>query len=142
MIRSMTAYGRAKAQIGGKDITVEVKSVNNRYFDCSVKISRLYGFLEERIKSYIKERGINRGKIDIYVNIDLVDTQGVTVALDEAYAKSYIDALYRLRDLYDLKDDISVIAIDIASKVTEKEIDEKKHEALIEDFIRKMGDAS
>ena len=111
MIRSMTAYGRAKAQIGGKDITVEVKSVNNRYFDCSVKISRLYGFLEERIKSYIKERGINRGKIDIYVNIDLIDTQGVTVALDEAYTKSYIDALYRLRDMFDLRDDISVMRV-------------------------------
>ena len=111
MIRSMTAYGRAKAQVGGKDITVEVKSVNNRYFDCSVKISRLYGFLEERVKSYIKERGINRGKIDIYINIDLVDTQGVTVALDEAYTKSYIDALYRLRDTFDLKDDISVMRV-------------------------------
>ena len=60
MIRSMTAYGRAKAQIGGKDITVEVKSVNNRYFDCSVKISRLYGFLEERIKSFLSERRSSR----------------------------------------------------------------------------------
>ena len=111
MIRSMTAYGRAKAQVGGKDITVEVKSVNNRYFDCSVKISRLYGPLEERVKSYIKERGINRGKMDIYINIDLIDTQGVTVALDDAYTKSYIDALNRLRDEYGLRDDISVMRV-------------------------------
>ena len=111
MIRSMTAYGRAKAQVGGKDITVELRSVNNRYFDCTVKISRLYGFLEERIKSYVKDRGISRGKLDIYVNIDLIDTQGVTVALDEAYTKSYIDALYRLRDDFGLKDDISVMRV-------------------------------
>ena len=111
MIRSMTTYGRAKAQVGGKDITVEVKSVNNRYFDCSIKISRLYGFLEERVKSYIKDRGINRGKLDIYITIDLMDTQGVTVALDEAYTKSYIDALCRLRDDFGLRDDISVMRV-------------------------------
>lgn len=111
MIRSMTAYGRERRQIGGKDITVEVKSVNNRYFDCTVKLSRMYGFLEERIKSRIKEAGISRGKLDIYVNIDLLDTQGTAAVLDEAYAKSYIDALYRLRDAFALKDDISVMRV-------------------------------
>ncbi|MGM9626211.1 MAG: YicC/YloC family endoribonuclease, partial [Eubacteriales bacterium] len=111
MIRSMTAYGRERRQIGGKDITVEVKSVNNRYFDCTVKLSRMYGFLEERIKSRIKEAGISRGKLDIYVNIDLLDTQGTAAVLDEAYAKSYIDALYRLRDTFALKDDISVMRV-------------------------------
>ena len=111
MIRSMTAYGRAKQQVNGKDITVEIRSVNNRYYDCTVKISRLYGFLEERVKSHLKDAGISRGKVDVFINIDLVDTQGVTVALDEAYAKSYIESLYRLRDAFDLKDDISVMRV-------------------------------
>ena len=111
MIRSMTAYGRAKQQIGGKDITVEIRSVNNRYYDCSVRISRLYGFLEDRVKNYVKDSGISRGKVDIFVNIDLIDSAGVEVALDEAYAKSYIEALYRLRDTFGLKDDISVMRV-------------------------------
>jgi len=111
MIRSMTAYGRAKEQLGGKDITVEIKSVNNRYFDCSVKLPRLYGFLEERTKSYIKERGISRGKLDVYITIDVIDTQGAEVALDETYTRSYLEALYRLRDTFSLKDDISVMRV-------------------------------
>ena len=111
MIRSMTAYGRAKQQIGGKDILVEIRSVNNRYYDCTVKISRLYGFLEDRVKNYVKDSGISRGKVDIYINIDLLDTAGVEVALDETYTKSYLAALYRLRDTFGLKDDISVMRV-------------------------------
>ncbi|MCQ2431453.1 MAG: YicC family protein [Clostridia bacterium] len=111
MIRSMTAYGRARAEVGGKDILVEIKSVNNRFYDCSVKISRLYSFLEERIKSYVKDAGISRGKVDIFVTMERVDTQGVEVSLDEAYVKSYLDALYRLRDTFGLKDDISVMRV-------------------------------
>ena len=107
----MTAYGRAKQQIGGKDILVEIRSVNNRYYDCTVKISRLYGFLEDRVKNYVKDSGISRGKIDIYINIDLLDTAGVEVALDETYTKSYLAALYRLRDTFGLKDDISVMRV-------------------------------
>ncbi len=111
MIRSMTAYGRAKAQLHGKDISVELKSVNNRFFDCSVKIPRLYGFLEERVKGYVKDAGVSRGKVDIYITIDLVETQGVAVALDMPYTQSYLDALYRLRDTYGLKDDITVMHV-------------------------------
>ena len=111
MIRSMTAYGRAKRQTGGKDILVEIRSVNNRYYDCTVKISRLWSFLEDRVKSYVKDSGISRGKIDIFINIDLIDSAGVEVALDETYAKSYLDALYRLRDTFGLKDDISVMRV-------------------------------
>lgn len=111
MIRSMTAYGRAKRQVGDKDILVELRSVNNRFFDCSVKISRLYGFLEDRVKNYVKDSGISRGKLDIYVSIDLVNSSGVEVSLDETYTKSYLDTLYHLRDEYGLRDDISVMRV-------------------------------
>ena len=111
MFRSMTAFGRARQTVNGKDITAEIKSVNNRYLDCNVKISRLYSFLEDKIKQYISQRGISRGKIEIYVNVDLLEQQGVEISLDEAYAKSYIDALYRLRDTFNLKDDITVTRI-------------------------------
>ncbi|MBQ9745038.1 MAG: YicC family protein [Clostridia bacterium] len=111
MFRSMTAFARARETVNGKDITAEIKSVNNRYLDCTVKISRLYSFLEDKIKQYISKRGISRGKIEIYINVDLLEQQGVEISLDTAYAKSYIDALYKLRDTFDLKDDITVTRI-------------------------------
>lgn len=108
MFRSMTAFGRARETVNGKDITAEIKSVNNRYFDCTVKITRLYSFLEDKIKQYVQSKGISRGKVEIYIGIDLLEQDGVEINLDTAYAKSYINALYKLRDTFDLKDDITV----------------------------------
>lgn len=108
MFRSMTAFGRARETVGGKDIVAEIKSVNNRYFDCTVKITRLYSFLEDKIKQYLQQKGISRGKVEVYIGIDLLEQDGVEISLDTAYARSYIDALYKLRDTFDLKDDITV----------------------------------
>lgn len=104
----MTAFGRARETVNGKDITAEIKSVNNRYFDCSVKITRLYSFLEDKIKQYLQSKGISRGKIEVYVSVDLLEQDGIEINLDTAYAQSYINALYKLRDTFDLKDDITV----------------------------------
>ncbi len=113
MIRSMTAFGRATSlgASNGKNITVELKSVNNRYLDCSVKISRIYSFLEDRIRQYVQQSGISRGKLDVYVGVEVVENVGMTVDIDRALAKSYIDALYALRDEFGLKDDISVMSV-------------------------------
>ena len=111
MTSSMTAFGRAQRTADGKIITVEIKSVNNRYFDCSAKLPRMYGFLEEKIKPYLQTRGISRGKVDVYVSVELTGTAGTVVTLDEEYAASYIDALKRLRDVFDLKDDISLMRV-------------------------------
>ena len=108
MFRSMTAFGRARETVNGKDITAEIKSVNNRYFDCTVKITKLYSFLEDKIKQYLQTKGISRGKIEVYVSIDLLEQEGIEINLDTAYAQSYINALYKLRDTFDLKDDITV----------------------------------
>ena len=108
MFRSMTAFGRARETVGGKDICAEIKSVNNRYLDCTVKITRLYSFLEDKIKQYLQTKGISRGKIEVYVSVDLLEQDGIEINLDTAYAKSYIEALYKLRDTFDLKDDITV----------------------------------
>ena len=109
MIRSMTAYGRAGRTALGKDILVEIKSVNNRYFDVSVKLPRAYGFLEEKIKAYIGSNGIARGKIDVYVSVETLPGSGTEIALNEAYAAAYLKALRKLRDTFDIKDDISVM---------------------------------
>ena len=108
MFRSMTAFGRARETVNAKDIVAEIKSVNNRYYDCTVKITRLYSFLEDKIKQYLQTKGISRGKVEVYVGIDVLEQQGVEIQLDSAYAKSYIDALYNLRDTFELKDDITV----------------------------------
>ena len=111
MLKSMTAFGRCRQTVAGKDITAEIKSVNNRYFDCSVKISRMYSFLEERIKARLQEKGISRGKIDVYISIDLLEQEGVSISLDPAYTEAYVKALRQLRDTYALADDISVMSV-------------------------------
>ena len=85
-MRSMTAFGRAKETVGGKDITVELRSVNSRYFDCNVKISRAFSYLEEKVKPYLQSRGIARGKLDVWVGVEVTESQGVEIALDAAYA--------------------------------------------------------
>ncbi len=111
MIRSMTAFGRAKETVGGKDITVEIKSVNNRFFDCSVKLPRAFSYLEEKIKPTLQAAGISRGKVDVYVTIEVVDSPDVSIALDEGYAQSYIRALRQLGDRFGLRDDISIMTV-------------------------------
>ena len=111
MLKSMTAFGRCRRTVEGKDITAEIKSVNNRYFDCSVKISRAYSFLEEKIKAYVQEKGIARGKIDVFVGIDVLEQEGVQISLDPAYTEAYIAALRHLREEFGLADDISVMSV-------------------------------
>ncbi|MBQ8849725.1 MAG: YicC family protein [Clostridia bacterium] len=111
MIKSMTAFGRARRTLGGKDITVEIRSVNNRFFDCSVKLPRAFSFLEERIKPHLQAAGITRGKVDVFIGIDVVDTPDVSIAVDEGLAGAYVAALRELRDLCSLSDDISVMTV-------------------------------
>ncbi len=113
MLKSMTAFGRARAvsASGAKDITAEIKSVNSRFLDCTVRLPRAYSFLEEKIKAYLTERGIVRGKIEVYIGIDVLEQDGMEIALDGALAQSYLTALYALRDRFGLKDDITVMSV-------------------------------
>lgn len=111
MIKSMTAFGRAVREGEDKDITVELKSVNSRYFDCSVKLPRSYSQFEERIKAYIKQKAISRGKIDIGISVEKHISDVSSITLDRAFASSYIAALRELRDEFSLEDDISVMSV-------------------------------
>ena len=111
MIRSMTGFGRCRETVEGLDITVEIKSVNSRFLDCTAKISRAYGYLEERIKPYLMSRGVTRGKVDVWISVEVMDSGSVQVTADEGYLKGYLDALYTLRDKYNLRDDISVMTV-------------------------------
>ena len=111
MIRSMTAFGRAKHEGETKTVTVEIKSVNSRFFDCSVKMPRSYMFLEERIKSYVQKNAVSRAKVDVYITVDERSTEGAEVTVDRGIAESYIAALRELRDSFGLIDDISVMSV-------------------------------
>jgi len=113
MLKSMTAFGRARAMTpsGDRDITAELRSVNSRYLDVSVRLPRMMSFLEEKIKVYLAERGISRGKIEVNINVNVVSEEGVEYVLDTAAARSYITALETLRDSFGLRDDISVMQV-------------------------------
>ncbi len=111
MLKSMTAFGRAVGSSGGKNFVCEIKSVNNRYLDCSVKLPRSYGFLEERIIDFIRTSGISRGKVDVYVGIEVTENEGLSIDLDPVYAEAYISALKKLRDRFGLSDDISTVSV-------------------------------
>ena len=111
MIKSMTAFGRAKVEGAEKDITVEIKSVNSRFFDCTVKMPRAYLSLEERIKNYVQKNAVSRAKVDVFITVDNHSTAPQKLDVDVSYAESYVAALCELRDRFGLKDDISVMTV-------------------------------
>ena len=98
MVKSMTGYGRAKQSRNGRDITVEVRSVNNRYLDCTVKMPRSYIFAEDAIKSKV-QKAASRGKVDVFVTVESLGAEESVVAVNEPLAKSYVAALARLTQL-------------------------------------------
>lgn len=109
MLKSMTAYGRSSMSIGEKDISVEIKSVNNRFLDCSVRLPRSLSYLEDKIKKELTARGISRGKLEIGVLVN--GDSELEITIDRTYAKGYLDALHALRDEFGLSDDISVMTV-------------------------------
>lgn len=106
MIKSMTGYGRAQGSFSGGDITVEVKSVNNRYLDCGVKLPRGYAYLEESIKALV-QKSISRGKVDVFVTINAAGADNVTVSVNTPVAEGYLAAMRQLVEQYGVADDIS-----------------------------------
>jgi uncharacterized protein (TIGR00255 family) len=98
LIKSMTGYGRGEAAQNGRKITVEVRSVNNRYLDCSVKLPRAYLFAEDAVKTRVGQT-ISRGKVDVFVNIVQTQGEAVSVTVNESLAQSYVAALRRLSEL-------------------------------------------
>ena len=107
MVKSMTGYGRAEETVNGCTITVELRSVNNRYLDCSVRIPRLYLFAEDAIKSRVQNT-ISRGKVDVFVTLDNAGADKVQVSVNKPVADGYYAALTKLAEEYHLSNDISV----------------------------------
>lgn len=143
MIRSMTGFGRARGSLDGRDTVVEIRSVNSRFLDCSVRLSRSVSYLEERVKPYLQARGLSRGKVDVSITVDQGENGG-TLALDEARVAAYLKALHRLRDGYGLRDDISVMTVarnpDLFVTVKPTE-DAERDWALLEPILAEATDA-
>ncbi|MGI6264832.1 MAG: YicC/YloC family endoribonuclease [Acutalibacteraceae bacterium] len=110
MIRSMTGFGRRQATVDGMAITVEIKSVNHRYYEYSSRLPRGYGFLDEKLKSYLQDR-IARGKVEVYVSIETQDAPGSEVLVNYTLAESYLNALAELSERYGLQNDVSALAL-------------------------------
>lgn len=128
MIRSMTGFGRAQEIVDGMSITVEMKSVNHRYFDFSSRVPRTFGFLDEKLKSYI-QTVVSRGKMECFVQIEELREEDCIVSLNHSLAKGYINALNELCETYELRNDMTVSSVaryhDIFS-VHKNEADEER----------------
>lgn len=110
MVKSMTGYGRSQQSIDGRDITVEIKSVNHRYFEFSARVPRAFGYLEEKLKGYLQGK-ISRGKVEAGVTV--VDTGAAHTAVDinHELAASYIDAMRVTGEKLNLQDDLTVSSL-------------------------------
>ena len=95
MVKSMTGYGRARETRNGRDITVEVRSVNNRYLDCAVKMPRAYIFAEDAVKTAV-QKAASRGKVDVFISVESLGAEETVVKVNEPLAKQYIDAMKQL----------------------------------------------
>ena len=107
MIRSMTGYAQAQQIVGGKDILVEIKSVNHRFFDFSFRSSRMFSFLEGDFQKYM-QAAISRGKVDVSVTIDILEDVQIEIRLNEDLLRGYVGALKSIAAKYELPDDVSV----------------------------------
>ncbi|WP_298652588.1 YicC/YloC family endoribonuclease [uncultured Eubacterium sp.] len=110
MLKSMTGFGRAQKEIDGYVISVEIKSVNHRYFEFSSRVPRQYGFLDEKLKSFVNSK-VSRGKIECYVSIEALNTDTADVVVNHTLANAYVNALKEIAVTYNLKDDCGASTI-------------------------------
>ena len=110
MVKSMTGYGRARQTLHGRDITVEVRSVNNRYLDCTVKVPRTYIFAEDAVKSRV-QKAVSRGKVDVFITIDATAADETVVAVNEPLARGYYEALTKIRDMFSLEGELTAAVL-------------------------------
>ncbi len=110
MIKSMTGYGKSEQTIDSLNVTVEIKSVNHRYFEFSARVPREYGFLEEKLKKYCNSL-ITRGKVECYVSVEDLEEREMKVNVNETLAAGYVKALKELSERFGLKDDISAVTL-------------------------------
>ena len=110
MIKSMTGYGGAKGCVDGLSITVELKSVNNRYLDVSARLPRNFLFAEEIVKSSVQKH-ISRGKVDVFVSVDSSEAGDTAVKVNEALLRGYIEAIGHISQEYSLANDMTALSV-------------------------------
>lgn len=110
VIRSMTGYGRSQQILNGRDIAVEIRSVNHRFFEFSARIPRVYGYLEEKMKTFVQSK-VSRGKVDVNVTVFTIEGKESEVEINRSLAQGYIDALRSLKEEFGLVDDLSLSAM-------------------------------
>ncbi len=128
MIKSMTGFGRGHEVLGGRDITVEIRAVNHRYYEFSCRIPRSLGFMEEKLKSLLQGK-INRGKVEVSVLVYNVDAPDEKISINKEVVKEYIEALRSVKDEFGLNDDLSlsnIMRIPDAFTVIKTEADEEQ----------------
>ena len=140
MIKSMTGYGRAVHNVNGREITVEVRSVNNRYLDCNVKIPRIYSYAEDRVKQLVKEY-VTRGKVDVYITVVHTAGEEVQISLNKPVLEGYLSAMQGIADGYPVRNDISVTALSRLPDVFLLEKPDVDEEARAEEIMQAVTDA-
>ena len=140
MIKSMTGYGRAVGVFADKQITVEIRSVNNRYLDCGVKLPRLYTFCEEAVKQAVKQ-SVTRGKVDVFVTVNMTQSTDVSIGLNKPVLEGYLAAMKAIADGYPVRDDISVSTLSRLPDVFTVEKAEQDEDALKAQLLGVVNEA-
>ena len=134
MIRSMTGYGRAVETIDGREITAELRSVNNRYLDCTVKMPRIYAFAEDSVKTHVKS-AISRGKVDVFIAVNVMEDMQMRISVNHHVLEGYLSAMRSIASDYGVRDDISVTALSRLPDVFVVEKAEEDEEKLTQDIL-------
>ena len=134
MVKSMTGYGRAVETVNGREFTVEVRSVNNRYLDCSVKLPRGLSFAEDTVKQAVKNT-ISRGKVDVFLSVRSEGAEDVKVTLNTAMVEGYLAAMKQMAADYGIRDDISVSTLSRMNEVFTVEKPEVDEDQLLADLM-------
>ena len=139
-MKSMTGYGRAKQELHGRTITAELRAVNHRYLDCTVKAPRQYGFLDDAVKKAAAAR-IARGKVEVYIGVETQEGGDIAVTVNHAVAEHYLAALHELADRYGLRDDVSVMSLAKLPDVLGSERIEQDADEMTRDVLSVFGEA-
>ena len=134
MVKSMTGYGRAVETVNGREFTVELRSVNNRYLDCTVKLPRSLTFAEEAVKQAVKAT-ISRGKVDVFITVRSEGAPDVKISLNAAMVEGYLTAMKQMVSDYGVQDDISVSIISRMPEVFTVEKTEVDEQQLLADLL-------
>ena len=140
MIKSMTGYGRAVQTVNGREFTVEIRSVNNRYLDCSIKLPRMVSFAEDSVKQAVKA-AISRGKVDVYITIKSDAEMDTKITLNAAILDGYLSAMRQMVQEHGVRDDISVSAVSRLPDIFTVEKPEVDEEALKKDLLQVVSAA-